>query len=224
MWRPILLTALLAACSSSTENAASTEGAAEPARTETPMTTEPRPDSDASPDARDEAAVATFGAGCFWCVEAVLEQLDGVHAVVSGYMGGEVDDPTYKQVCSGSTGHAEVVQVEYDPNVISYDELLSWFWRLHDPTTLNRQGNDLGTQYRSVIFFHDADQERLARASKQAENESGRHYGPIVTEISAASTFYPAEDYHQDYYRANASQGYCRMVIAPKLDKLGLEK
>jgi peptide-methionine (S)-S-oxide reductase len=166
---------------------------------------------------------ATFGAGCFWCVEAVLEQLDGVESATSGYMGGHVDNPTYKQICGGDTGHAEVTQVKFDPSVISFETLLAWFWKLHDPTTLNRQGNDVGTQYRSVIFFHDAEQERLARAALIAEEASLKHPGPIVTEITAATTFYPAEEYHQDYYRGNKSQGYCRMVIAPKLEKLGLE-
>jgi peptide-methionine (S)-S-oxide reductase len=165
--------------------------------------------------------VATFGAGCFWCVEAVLEQLDGVLSVSSGYMGGSVDDPTYEQVCSGRTGHAEVVQVTFDPAVISYDTLLAWFWKLHDPTTLNRQGADVGTQYRSAIFFHSDVQRATAEAAKiSAQPDFGR---PIVTEISAASAYYPADEYHQDYYRLNTSAGYCRAVIAPKLNKLGLD-
>jgi len=165
--------------------------------------------------------VATLGAGCFWCVEAVLEQLDGVESVRSGYMGGHVEDPTYKAICTGQTGHAEVVQVEFDPSVISYDAVLAWFWQLHDPTTLNRQGADVGTQYRSAIFVHSEEQREAAARSLDAAQPE--HDAPIVTEITDASTFYVAEDYHQDYYRGNKRQGYCRMVITPKLKKLGLE-
>jgi len=169
----------------------------------------------------DPANTATFGAGCFWCTEAVLEQLDGVLDVRSGYMGGSVPDPSYEDVCSGETGHAEVVQVHFDPQRISYDTLLDWFWKLHDPTTLNRQGNDVGTQYRSVIFVHTDDQRRAAEASKaRAQKDFGK---PIVTEISAAGPFYEAEDYHQDYYRGNKRQPYCQVMIAPKLHKLGLK-
>ena len=164
---------------------------------------------------------ATFGAGCFWCVEAVLEQLDGVLDVTSGYMGGEVPEPTYQQVCSGTTGHAEVVQVTFDPAVLSYDALLAWFWRLHDPTTLNRQGADAGTQYRSAIFYHSPAQREAAERSKAAAQ--AQFADPIVTEITAAGAYHPAEDYHQDYYRLNTRQGYCRAVIAPKLNKLGLD-
>jgi len=166
--------------------------------------------------------LATFGAGCFWCVEAVLEQLDGVESVDSGYMGGDVPEPTYEQVCSGRTGHAEVVQVRFDPERIPYEHLLEWFWKLHDPTTLDRQGNDVGTQYRSVIFYHSEQQRRAAEASKQAQ--AANFSDPIVTEITAAGPYYSGEDYHQDYYRQNKSQSYCRYVIAPKLDKLGLEQ
>jgi len=165
--------------------------------------------------------VATFGAGCFWCVEAVLEQMDGVTAVSSGYMGGETLNPTYRDVCSGTTGHAEVVQVTFDPAVISYAQLLDWFWQLHDPTTLNRQGADAGTQYRSAIYFHSEAQRAAAEASKKSA-QSGFD-DPIVTEITKASTYYVAEDSHQDYYRLNKEQGYCRAVIAPKLKKLDLE-
>ena len=167
--------------------------------------------------------VATLGAGCFWCVEAVLEQVDGVVGVRSGYMGGDVEDPSYQQVCTGSTGHAEVVQVTFDPARLPYEHLLEWFWKLHDPTTLNRQGADVGTQYRSAIFHHSPAQRQVAEKSLKRHDASGEFPGPIVTEITAAGTFYPAEDYHQDYYRQNRQQGYCRMVIAPKLDKLGLE-
>lgn len=166
--------------------------------------------------------IATLGAGCFWCVEAVLEQLDGVLSVSSGYMGGESANPSYKDVCTGTTGHAEVVQVEFDPNTISYDAILAWFWRLHDPTTLNRQGADVGTQYRSVIFYHSEAQRESALRSKELAQPD--FSDPIVTEISEAGPYYPAEAYHQDYYQNNKTQGYCRAVIAPKLDKLGLEK
>lgn len=175
-------------------------------------------------DSPRNVEIATLGAGCFWCVEAVLEQLEGVLAVSSGYMGGHVERPTYKQVCSGTTGHAEVVQVSFDPQKIAYSEILEWFWRLHDPTTRDRQGNDVGPQYRSVIFYHSDAQREAALASRDRAQASGAFSAPIVTEISPASTYYEAEDYHQDYYRQNRQQGYCRMVIAPKLDKLGLEK
>ena len=166
--------------------------------------------------------IATLAAGCFWCVEAVLQQVDGVLEVRSGYMGGKTEDPTYRQVCSGDTGHAEVVQVRFDPARLAYADLLAWFWRLHDPTTLNRQGNDVGTQYRSAIFTHSDDQRGTAEESKRQADASGDFADPIVTEIVPASTFWSAEESHDDYYRQNREQGYCRMVIAPKLDKLGL--
>ena len=165
--------------------------------------------------------LATLGAGCFWCVEAVLEQVEGVLDVRSGYMGGHVDDPSYEQVCSGQTGHAEVVEVRFDRSVLGFEQLLAWFWQLHDPTTLNRQGADVGTQYRSVLFFHDEEQRELAERSK--EEAQLRFRDPIVTEISPASTFYEAEGYHQDFYRSNRRHGYCRAVIAPKLDRLKLD-
>ncbi|MEC7232669.1 MAG: peptide-methionine (S)-S-oxide reductase MsrA [Planctomycetota bacterium] len=165
--------------------------------------------------------IATLGAGCFWCIEAVLEQIDGVESVVSGYMGGETKNPTYREVCTGRTGHAEVVQVTFEPSVISYKELLDWFWRLHDPTTLNRQGADVGTQYRSAVFTHSDDQARIATTSKKDVQPS--FDDPIVTEVTPASTFYVAEEYHQGYYFDNTGAGYCRAVIAPKLKKLGLK-
>ncbi len=168
--------------------------------------------------------IATLGAGCYWCVEAVLEQLDGVSQVTSGFMGGERDNVTYREVCSGKTGHAEVVQVTFDPAVLPYDELLDWFWRLHDPTTLNRQGADVGSQYRSVIFFHSEDQERVARRSRDTLGERGSFSDPVVTEISPASALIHAPGKHQDYYRANRNNQYCRSVIAPKLRKMGLEQ
>ncbi|MAF67249.1 MAG: peptide-methionine (S)-S-oxide reductase [Planctomycetes bacterium] len=170
------------------------------------------------------APVATFGAGCFWCVEAVFERIEGVTGVESGYMGGHVADPTYRQVCEKDTGHAEVVQVTFDPDRVSFDVLLAWFWRLHDPTTLHRQGADEGPQYRSAIFYHSEEQRRLAEAARAERDASGEFDAPIVTEISAASTLYTAEGYHQDYYELNKSQPYCRLVIAPKLDKLGLDE
>lgn len=163
---------------------------------------------------------ATFGAGCFWCTEAVFAELEGVHEVISGYTGGRVDNPTYREVTSGLTGHAEVAQITYDPAVISYDELLEVFWKTHDPTTLNRQGNDVGTQYRSAIFYHNEEQKALAEKYKKALNASGAWANPIVTEITKLEKFYPAENYHQDYYELNKSQPYCTYVIQPKLEKL----
>ena len=165
----------------------------------------------------------TFGGGCFWCLEAVFVEVEGVRSVISGYAGGQVDNPGYEAVCSGLTGHAEVVQVEYDLHVTNYETLLDWFWRCHDPTTINRQAGDVGTQYRSVIFFHDAEQKSLAKASKDEWNASGIFEDPIITEISSLPEFYPAEDYHQDYYRSNPKAGYCQFVILPKMQKLGFE-
>jgi peptide-methionine (S)-S-oxide reductase len=163
---------------------------------------------------------ATFGAGCFWCVEAVFQELKGVQKVQSGYMGGELSNPTYKEVCSGLTGHAEVIQLQYDPDSISFDELLEVFWSSHDPTTPNRQGNDIGTQYRSVIFYHSDEQKRIAEEYKKKLNDSKAFPKSVVTEIVAASQFYPAEDYHQDYYNQNSDAPYCSYIIKPKLDKL----
>lgn len=164
-------------------------------------------------------AEATFGSGCFWCTEAFFERLVGVREVISGYSGGIVKNPSYREICTGRTGHAEVTRIVYDPEQVTYAELLEVFWATHDPTTLNRQGNDVGTQYRSVIFFHDEEQERIALASREAASESGTWSAPIVTEISPLLNFYPAEDYHQDYYRNNPDQPYCSMVIRPKMDK-----
>ena len=162
---------------------------------------------------------ATFGSGCFWCTEAIFENLKGVTSVISGYAGGQVDNPTYEVVCSGTTGHAEVTQITYNPDFISFDELLEVFWKTHDPTTLNRQGNDVGTQYRSVIFYHNEEQKKLAEKYKAELDKSGAWDDPMVTEISALTKFYPAEDYHQDYYANNPNQGYCAFVIAPKVEK-----
>jgi peptide-methionine (S)-S-oxide reductase len=172
-------------------------------------------------DTTAEHEVATLGNGCFWCTEAVLEQLDGVIDVESGYTGGNVDNPTYEQICGGATEHAEVVKVTFDPAVISYESLLDWFFRSHDPTTLNRQGNDVGTQYRSAIFFHSKQQHQTALAFM--EKIANNWQAPIVTELVPVVKFWPAEAYHQDYFRNNQNQGYCRVVIKPKLSKLGLD-
>jgi peptide-methionine (S)-S-oxide reductase len=162
---------------------------------------------------------ATFGTGCFWCTEAVFQQLEGVLKVTSGYSGGNVANPTYKEVCTGTTGHAEVVQIVYDPSRISFDELLEVFWQTHDPTTLNRQGNDVGTQYRSAIFYHNAEQKQKAEQYKAALDKSGAWDKPIVTEITPYKNFYVAENYHQDYYDNNGTAPYCYYVIRPKLEK-----
>ncbi|UKJ05930.1 peptide-methionine (S)-S-oxide reductase MsrA [Solitalea lacus] len=161
----------------------------------------------------------TFGAGCFWCVEAVFQQLKGVKSVESGYSGGQTDNPTYKEICTGETGHAEVAQIVYDPKVISFGELLEAFWSSHDPTTLNRQGADQGTQYRSVIFYHNNEQKELAEQYKKELDASGAFKNPIVTEIAPFSKFYKAEAYHQNYYNLNGDAPYCQFVIAPKLEK-----
>lgn len=163
--------------------------------------------------------LATFGAGCFWCVEAVFLELDGVESVASGYAGGSVEDPTYEQICTGMTGHAEVCQIRFDPAVISFADLLEVFWKTHDPTTLNRQGGDTGTQYRSVIFYHDANQKALAEEILGKLDASGAWDAPIVTEISPFEKFYPAEAYHQDYFRRNPEKAYCTSVIRPKMEK-----
>ncbi|WP_166664914.1 peptide-methionine (S)-S-oxide reductase MsrA [Pedobacter metabolipauper] len=163
---------------------------------------------------------ATFGNGCFWCSEAVFQRLNGVTSVRSGYEGGDVPNPTYEDVCTGSTGHAEVIEVTYDPQKIKYDELLEVFWKTHDPTTLNRQGADVGTQYRSVIFYHNDEQKAIAEKYKKELNASKAFGNPVVTAISKASAFYVAENYHQDYYNKNGNQPYCRAVILPKMEKL----
>lgn len=162
---------------------------------------------------------ATFGGGCFWCTEAQFQYLDGVTKVESGYAGGTVANPTYEEVSSGTTGHAEVIQVTYDPSKITYEELLQAFWQSHDPTQLNRQGNDVGPQYRSVIFYHNEDQHKLADLYKDKLQQSGAYDKPVVTEIAKMTAFYKAEDYHQNYYNQNGSQPYCHFVIQPKLEK-----
>ena len=162
---------------------------------------------------------ATFGNGCFWCTEAVFQRLDGVESVVSGYTGGTVKNPTYKEVCSGLTGHAEAVQVTFDPRVVTYKDLLAVFWRTHDPTTINRQGNDVGTQYRSAIFFHNDEQRAIAEDLKARLTEERVYDNPIVTEIVPIQAFYPAEDYHQNYFNDNGNVPYCAIIVQPKVEK-----
>jgi peptide-methionine (S)-S-oxide reductase len=164
--------------------------------------------------------LATIGAGCFWCVEAVFQRIDGVVSVESGYAGGTTKNPTYEQVCSGRTGHAEVCQIRFDPARVGYEELLEVFFKTHDPTTLNRQGNDRGTQYRSAIFYHTEQQTQLAKKWKKTLGEAGIWEDPIVTEIAPLNEFYSAEKYHQNYYNSNKFQPYCMVVIRPKVDKL----
>lgn len=167
----------------------------------------------------DKLDTAIFGAGCFWCVEAVFQLIDGVEKVESGYSGGQVSNPSYGQVCEGTTGHAEVCRITYDPKKVSFETLLSVFWQTHNPTTLNRQGNDIGTQYRSAIFYYNENQKELAEKYKLELSKSGAFNDPIVTEISPLINYYPAEDYHRDYYNQNSSQSYCQFVIAPKIEK-----
>lgn len=163
---------------------------------------------------------ATFGGGCFWCLEAVFQQLNGVISVVSGYSGGQVTNPTYEQVCTGRTGHAEVVQIEFDPAVIAFDDLLDVFFVIHDPTTLNRQGADVGTQYRSVVYFHSPEQHEATKRKIASLNASREFASPIVTEVSPLPPFYPAEGYHQSYFESNPRQPYCQMVVSPKVAKV----
>jgi len=170
-------------------------------------------------DSSSESKLATFGAGCFWCVEAVFQELEGVIAVKSGYSGGLVENPTYKEVCTGLTGHAEVCQIEYDPARVGYDDLLEVFWQTHDPTTLNQQGADRGTQYRSVVFYHDEEQKEFAESYRKKLDASGAWRDPIVTEISAYSEFYDAEGEHQNFFTDNPNFGYCKVVIKPKMKK-----
>ena len=162
---------------------------------------------------------ATFGTGCFWCTEAIFQQLEGVEKVTSGYSGGTVPNPSYEQVCSKTTGHAECLNIMYDPAKISFDELLEIFWQVHDPTTLNRQGADVGTQYRSVVFYHNEEQKAKTGKYKAELDKSGAFNNPIVTSLEPFTVFYPADDYHQNYYNNNSGQGYCQFVIRPKLEK-----
>ncbi len=166
-----------------------------------------------------QTETATFGGGCFWCTEAIFKSLRGVTMVESGYSGGQTKKPTYQEVCTGETGHAEVVQITFDPQVISFSELLEVFWKTHDPTTLNRQGADVGTQYRSVIFYHSPEQKEIAEKFRAVLNRENVFDKPVVTEIAAFEKFYKAESYHQNYFSGNRAQGYCQFVIAPKLDK-----
>jgi len=167
----------------------------------------------------NDLAVATFGNGCFWCTEAIFQQLKGVESVYPGYTGGSVKNPSYREVCTGTTGHAEAIQIKYDPSVINYRELLDIFFYTHDPTTLNRQGNDIGTQYRSAIFYHNEDQKAAAEQIISQLTSEKVYDDPIVTEVTPMDVFYMAEDYHKNYYLNNKNQGYCRAVINPKLDK-----
>ncbi|MBF0278453.1 MAG: peptide-methionine (S)-S-oxide reductase MsrA [SAR324 cluster bacterium] len=162
---------------------------------------------------------ATLGAGCFWCIEAIYQNLKGVETVVSGYTGGKTENPTYQEICMGTTGHAEVAQITFDPEVITFKEILMVFWRTHDPTTLNQQGNDVGTQYRSAIFYHTEEQKSIAEQSLKETDESTLWTEPIVTEISPLRKFYPGEDYHQNYFNNNPYQPYCQAIIGPKLKK-----
>ncbi|MFT3911630.1 MAG: peptide-methionine (S)-S-oxide reductase MsrA [Ferruginibacter sp.] len=162
---------------------------------------------------------ATLGNGCFWCTEAIFQRLEGVISVTSGYSGGETENPDYKSVCTGTTGHAECLQIIYDPSKISFEELLEVFWKTHDPTTLNRQGNDVGTQYRSVIFYHDEAQKAISEKYMAQLQQSGSFSRPIVTTLEPFSRFYPAEGYHQDYYKLNGNAPYCQFVVRPKVDK-----
>jgi peptide-methionine (S)-S-oxide reductase len=167
-----------------------------------------------------QVEVATLAGGCFWCIEAVYKRLKGVEAVQSGYADSQVENPSYQAVCTGRTGAAEAVQITYDPAIISYEKLLDIFWHMHDPTTLNRQGHDVGTQYRSAIYYHSPEQQQIAQASKEALDRSGTYKHPAVTEITPFTNFYAAENYHDDYYDRNRSQGYCTFVIDPKIQKL----
>jgi len=171
-------------------------------------------------DKTQQFELATLGGGCFWCTEAVFQDLKGVHSVVSGYAGGSIKNPAYREICTGRTGHAEVIQIKFDPNVISFEELLEVFWVTHDPTTLNRQGHDSGTQYRSVIFYHTDEQRKIAEASKAKTDATDLWPNPIVTEISPYEVMYEAEEEHQNYYKSNSYQPYCTFVISPKIQKL----
>lgn len=184
----------------------------------------PLPDTSGNnPAEKPEEKVATFAGGCFWCTEAVFERMEGVNDVVSGYIGGHVENPTYEQVCGKRTGHAEAVEIYYDPAVASYEDLLEVFFKTHDPTTLNRQGNDEGPQYRSSVFYHDDEQRQAAEEYIKKLNESGEYSRPIVTQLEKASKFYLAEEYHQDYFRRNPNAGYCQIVVKNKVRKFNRE-
>lgn len=205
----IFLTILAASCARSGDQNADAVRKA--------ITTKKTMETTAAPNKTDTATVA---AGCFWCVEAVFQDIEGVISVKSGYIGGTVPNPTYKEVCGGGTGHAEALRIVYDPSKVSYTELLEIFFTAHDPTTLNRQGADVGTQYRSAIFYHNEEQHTLAEKVKQELNNSGAFDNPVVTQITAATEFYAAEDYHQSYFNENGEQPYCKFVIRPKVDKV----
>lgn len=168
----------------------------------------------------EKKEIATLAGGCFWCTEAIFQRLKGVISVMPGYTGGTVENPTYEQVCTGSTGHAEATQIEFDPNIIPFEKILDVFWHTHNPTTLNQQGNDIGTQYRSSIFYHDEKQKEIAEKSKQEVEKEKLYKDPIVTTIVPFTKFYPAENYHKDYYERNQSAAYCNFVIDPKIHKL----
>jgi peptide-methionine (S)-S-oxide reductase len=170
-------------------------------------------------DQKNETQVATFGTGCFWCTEAIFQQVEGVISVTSGYSGSSMENPSYKEVCNGNTGHAECLNIIFDPSKMSFAELLEIFWQTHDPTTLNRQGNDVGTQYRSVIFYHTEEQKQLAEKYKEALDNSGAFGNPIVTSLEPFTVFYPAENYHQNYYIQNGDAPYCQFVVKPKVEK-----
>jgi peptide-methionine (S)-S-oxide reductase len=192
------------------------------ANTASPETITMAADKHPSPDTA-KLETATFGSGCFWCTEAVFQNLRGVKSVVSGYSNGHVENPTYEAVCTGSTGHAEVIQVTYDPAEIKFDDLLKVFWQTHDPTTPNQQGNDVGTQYRSAVFYHSDEQRKVAEQYKQQLDAAKSFARPIVTEITAIKSFYPAEKYHQNYFNLNPSQSYCQFIIRPKVEKFNKE-
>jgi len=217
VWATIILTAVFgetALMSQSSSCLFSSKASAEENRSPRSAASDP-----AAPP-QSKLAQATFGGGCFWCTEAVYQQLQGVYQVTSGYSGGRKKNPTYREISTGRTGHAEVIQINFDPQQIAFTELLEVFWKTHDPTTLNRQGVDMGTQYRSVVFYHNEDQKIVAEAYKKKLNAAKAFSDPIVTEISPLEKFYPAEDYHQNYFAANGRQPYCRAVIAPKVDKV----
>lgn len=205
-----------AACQTNTEQKVAEDTAN---TTKVVFTTAKEKNNSTMSDTTTQYDTATLGAGCFWCVEAVFQDLNGVISVASGYSGGKISNPTYREVCSGLTGHAEVCQIVYNPKILSFDELLEVFWTTHDPTTLNRQGNDVGTQYRSAIFYHTDEQRKIAEEYKQKLNEAQAYPNPIVTEIAPYTSFYKAEDYHQNYYNDNGNEPYCRIVIQPKVDK-----
>lgn len=193
--------------------------AQEPAKQAGVTAEKTKPKETLNPSANHNMDTITLGAGCFWCVEAVFQNLKGVEKVTSGYSGGHVKNPAYREVCNGTTGHAEVCQIVYDPAILTVPEILQVFWQTHDPTTLNRQGNDVGTQYRSAIFYHTPEQKEIAEQYKAELNKSGAFDNPIITEITAFTNFYPAEDYHQNYFNLNGEQPYCQYVIRPKVEK-----